>query len=653
MLILIVYWRDLSILVNEAFNNEAVSHNILVPFLISYIVYKKRYTLKATFEFESLRQPSRNTYLTEIAGLSFCLTAFLIYWYGSATFYPLEYHLLSLPVFLIGILLILFNVKTVIALIVPILFLLFLVPLPSEITYSAGALLGNFNTQASYTLLNTLSLPVALQSTYGPPTITVNTPSGTPMLFSIDLACSGLYSLIAFIMFAAFLVYITQGSFLKKAAVFLIGFILLQILNVIRISTIVSVGYWFGQEIAMTLFHVAAGWVLLFGGILLLLLISEKLLHLQIFRASNEIQSCSRCDIGIQKQASFCSYCGKFLRNLDFPTKVSGKFWVKVTALLIGLFILASSMQAPVFAFAQGLTFTNPSLNESTEAFPEFEGYQLRFLDRDEDYEKIANQDASLIYGYMPLNYSNPLVYVDIGIANSITKLHNWETCYVSWQTVQGQYPIVAVLDSRDVQIVENPPIIAHYFVFESPNNYTQVTLYWYEEGLFNTGITIEKRFVRISLIIITTNQSAYPLLEETLLQFALPIAAFWEPLKTQSIFSLSLPLQQILLVLSILVIISTAITQYMTKWRKKMGNLKIFGKFGPPNEKMLYQTIKNVNDGVGATTEEIAHALEQATGKSPEADELSHMLNYLQENRLVELDLASRNDVPQLVWKP
>ena len=83
------------------------------------------------------------------------------------------------------------------------------------------------------------------------------------------------------------------------------------------------------------------------------------------------------------------------------------------------------------------------------------------------------------------------------------------------------------------------------------------------------------------------------------------------------------------------------------------MGNLKIFEKFGPPDEKMLYQTIKNLNEGAGATAKEIADALEHATGKPIEAGELTRMLNYLQENGLVEIDLKNRNGEPQLVWKP
>jgi len=652
LMILIVYSRDLSILSNEAIHSEAVTHIVLIPFLISYILYKKRDAVRATFALEKLRLRSRSPFLTEVVGLTLCLSAFLLNWYGSYTFYPLEYHLASLPLLVTGIVLVLFNLKTLTALIFPILFLLFLIPPPSEITYTAGALIANFNTQASYTLLKTFGLPVVLQSTYGPPTIAIDTPSGAPMLFAVDLPCSGIYSLIAFVMFATFLAYIIRGSLIKKAGLFLLGFVILQILNIIRISTIVAIGHWLGEEIAMTVFHVATGWLLIFSGILLLLLIAEKLWHLQIFGGSNEIPSCSKCNTSLKNQEPFCSNCGKFLKNLNL--RISGRFWIKITALVVGLFLVTLSIQAPVFAFAQGITFTNPNLEVTTEVFPEFAGYQLKFLYRDFDYEKMAHQDASLLYAYIPLNVSaNSTVYVDIGVASSITNLHSWEVCWVTLQTARGYPPLVSVLNSRDVQIMENPPIIARYFVFKSPDDYTQVTLYWYERALFNTGLTVEQKYVRISLIILATNPTAYHKHQEELLTFAQSIAAYWEPLKVQSLVSLSVPLMQFLLVASILFIIITGTAQYTREWRKKRNNLRIFEKFAPPSEKLLFQTIKKVNEETKATTEKIAHALEQATGKPPESDELIHMLNHLQENGLVEIDIANIRDNPQLIWKP
>jgi exosortase len=650
--LLAVYWQDLSVLANEALQNEAVSHLILVPFLISYLLYRKKDTVRASLSLEKFQGRLSPVSLNEIIGSAICLSAFLLYWYGSFTFYPLEYHIASLIIFVSGMTLILFNAKTFTALIFPILFLIFLIPPPSNITYSAGALLGNFNAQASYTILKTLGIPVALSSSYGPPTIIINNPSGRPLEFAIDLACSGIYSLLAFTMFAAFLAYIAHGSIIKKIALFPLGFLTLQILNILRISLTGLVAYQFGEETAMTIFHVFSGWLLIFLGTLLLLLIAEKLIHLQIFGAQNKPDSCSECNNSSKNREAFCTTCGKFLKKSH--TKISKRFWIKIFALLLASSIITLSIQAPTFAFAQGLTITSPNPETSVEAFPQVPNHQLKFLYRDQNFEKISRQDASLLYAYLSQNTSNPTVYVLVGVASSITNLHSWEVCLVALQTAQGLPPLATVLDSRDIQIMQNPPIIARYFMFQHPDNYTQVTLYWYQKALFKTGITIEPKYTRISLIILTTNPNESPKLEQKLVNMGQSIAAYWEPLKTRSLVSLGVPTMQVLLGSTILFAIFLQTTQYAREQRRKTTNLKIFEKLASPKEKLLYQTIKELSQKTKeTTTQNIASAFEKATGKVAKLNELIDMLNSLEKNGIINADIINILDEPRLVWKP
>ena len=653
LIILVVYGNDLGILINEALQAESLSHVLLIPFFAGLLFYLKKDMVKASLTLEKHKKKTKMQYLDNLIGVALCLIAFLLYWYGSHTFYPLEYHILSIPIFLMGVTLILFNLKVLLILLFPILFLLFLIPPPTEFLYTLGGTMANLNTQASYTLLKTMGLPVDLSSSYGPPTIMLTPPTGQPISFTIDLPCSGIYSLIAFTMFATFLALVTSASLSKKIAVFILGFFLFEILNVIRITAIVSVGYWFGEEIAMNLLHTVAGLLLIFTGMLLILFIAEKVLKIQIVLTPPKQPPCPICKKKTKDSEDFCPSCGRFLNK--FHIKLPQKFWAKILLLLLGCWILTLTVQAPTFTLAQGPAgITSSSSWENAEnVFPQISDYKLKFLYRDTNYEKIAHQDASLMYAYIPENWSKPTVYVDVGIASSISNLHNWEVCLVAWQTAHGHYPLASVLDSRDIQLLENVPLIARYFTFISPTNYTQITLYWYEKATFNTGITVEQKYVRISLIVIKQTSTEYKQIENQLLSFGQEIANYWQPLKTQSLISLGIPTQQLLLASLTIFVAFTKTAQYSEEQRKKTHNLKIFNNIAPAKEKLLLQTILTLAEQKKAVeTREIKKALEESTKKRVKLEELINQLNSLEEYGFIKKDIISIQNSPKLVWK-
>jgi exosortase len=646
----LVYGNDLQILANEALQSEPLNHVLIIPFLGAFLIYIKRNTVRAHLSLNDYRTKTRARYLDTVIGVAICLAAYLLYWYGSNTFYPLEYHILSLPFFLIGLTLIMFNLKVMLTLAIPLLFLLFLVPIPLQLIYGIGGVMANANTQASFTLLKAAGLPVTLTTALGPPTITVNTTQGQQAPFAVDLPCSGIYTLVSFASFAVFLALVTTTTIARKAIMVALGFLTFEILNIFRISTTISIAYWFSQEAAMVLFHSAAGLILTFAGMFLTLLVGEKLLKARIL-ASSKTPECPVCRTIKLRTGDFCSNCGKAINHLS--RKISKESWAKLFLLILASSIVTLSIDAPTFAIAQGpmgLT-SRASWGNATTVFPQIPDYELSFWYRDTAYEKVAHQDASLWYRY--INYSQPQIYVDVGVATSISNLHNWELCLVSWQTAQGQYPLVSVLDSRDIQLLENVSIIARYLVFTSPYNYTQVTLYWYESAPFNTGITVEQRYVRISLLILTYNMTDYKQCEDQLLPVAQAIASYWEPLKTQSLISLGVPAQQALLVASIIFVAFAETTQYSNEWRKRSANMRIFKIHAGPEEKTLLQTIENLHQKERKVkTKTIKEELEHNTDTSWELQKLIPALNRLEEYGFIKKDIRDTNNEPQLVWR-
>jgi exosortase/archaeosortase family protein len=647
----VVYWRDLEILANEAFQAEELSHVLLIPLFAGILLYWKRDIFKASISLDSMQKKSRNMFIDELIGLSLCLIAFLVYWYGSYTFYPLEYHLLSLPIFVSGIILVLFNLKALKAIIIPVALIIFLVPIPSEITYTLGGNLANFNTQASYTILKCFGVPATLNVTYGSPTIMLTKSPKQPISFTVGLQCSGIYTLTAFFMFAVFLLAVVQTSAIKKVGIFTLGFFIFEALNILRITAIVSAAYIFGEEIAMLIFHSAAGLILTFIGIFATLIASEKLLKAKVIIGRNETPPCPWCKRLQEKFQSFCLNCGRLFKQ--FNRKPSKIFWAKLTLLLIGCSILSLSVNAPVFAISkENIEVT--SWEKATNILPQIANCNLIFLYRDTDYERVAKQDASLVYAYFPANLSSPVTYVLVNVANSISNLHNWEVCLISWQTAHGQYPMVKVLESKDIQLLEGSQLIAKYMIFQDlEQNYTQLTLYWYEKATFKIGATVQQKYVRISLIILTANSSGYRRYEGQLLDFGKAIAQYWEPIKTQSLFSLGVPAQQTILIMSVAFIIIAKATQSTREWRKRTNNLKIFNNFASITDKLVLEVITDLNRTKKAvTTAEINCAIKNRVGKNMGLKKLLERLNRLQEYGFIKMDIILNKNEPMLVWR-
>ena len=651
LLVIVVYGNDFWILTNEAFQSDALSHILLIPFLVGFLFYLKKDVVKAALTLDKRNKQASIKYFNEIVGIILCLVAFLVYWYGSQTFYPLEYHILSLPIFVSGVIIFLLNARSLIALIFPILFLLFLVPLPSTFLYTIGGGLANFNTQVSYGLLKIAGLPLELSFSYGAPTILLSTAAGQPVNFAVDVACSGIYSLVAFTMFATFLAFLAKTSIFKKLLLFVLGFVAFVALNIVRITSIIVVAYSFGEAAALVL-HSFAGMVLIFMGMLLILVFSDKVLKINMVLKPESQPPCTKCKRK-NNLTNFCQNCGRFIGKSS--TLVSKTLFVKLLLLLFGCSIVVLSISAPTFATAQNsieLESTGSS-QYSTNVFPEIPDYTLVFLYRDNEYEEIANQDISLVYGYFPSNISERVIYAVIGVSNSISNLHNWEVCFVTYQTAQGQSPMVDVHDSRDVQLLEDPTLIAKYFVFDSPDGYTQVTLYWYEKATFKTGLTVEQKYVRISLILLTENSLEYPQLEEELLSTGQVIAAAWEPLKNQSLISLGVPAQQALLGVSIAFLAVTLTTKYFSEKRRASNNMKLFNNFASHKEKLVLQTMLDLSkEKQHITTDDILKNVRKKPGcRSISFKKVLDALNVLDEYGLVRRAVVSVGNSPVLVW--
>lgn len=585
------FHQDLALIFSDALQSEITNYMLAIPPILAYLIYRKRKMLRAVIPLENQNQPKQTKHLPTISGILLCTAAVTFYWYGSYTFTPLEHHMITLPIFVAGLTLILFNPQTLRQLAFPIAFLFFLTPPPAEILYALGSILSVISSEASHTIVKALGVPSTLSSEYGNPTIIITRPDGTKIPFAVDIACSGIYSLIGFIIFAAFIAYLTRDKTWKKATTFLIGLPLIYALNIIRITTILLIGYQYGEQLALQVFHLLGGWILIFLGTLLLLTITEKTFKTKLFTKTQPPQPCPKCNSPENTTENFCLYCGRLLK---YPkTNLKAQDIAKIATIAFSI-ILLLSIQAPVFALTEGpaqiIIQTPKGEQGNTQILPQIQGYTLQFIYRDKTFEERAKQDASLVYAYIPIDKTKAPIYVAVEIAARRSSLHRWEACLITWPLAHGYQPKVTQLDLKDIQILQNPPITARYFAFQyTKTNQTQLVLYWYETSTFKANQTAQQKHVKISLIAYPKTPEETTTIKNQLLPIAEAIANHWQPIKTWTQTALTISQNGPALTATTATLLLTVIIFYKVQIQKDKENIrKLYCKISPQDKLFL-----------------------------------------------------------------
>lgn len=642
-----IFGQDLTILFNDAFQSETTSHLLAVPFLFVYLIYRKRKMLRPVIPIENKDHPKETRHLPLITGILLSITAILLYWHGSYTFTPLEYHMFALPIFVAGLTLILFNPQTLRQLAFPIALLFFLMPPPSEILYVLGTNLSVISSEAPNAIVNAFGIPSTITSEYGNPTIIITRPDDTTMPFTVDIACSGIYSLIGFTIFAVFIAYIIRDKPWKKITLIIIGLPLIYLLNILRITTILVLGYYYGEDFAFQIFHLLGGWILIFLGTLILLAISEKIFKTQIF--TDKKDTCPQCNLKSPLEI-FCSKCGRILK----PPKIKlYKTDIAKISIISVCLILLALIQAPVFALTQAKPIVMVNNQFSTDVLPQIPDYNLDFSSRETEFEAKAKQDMSLIYLYTSYNQSKEPVKVAIEIASTKSSLHRWETCLITWPVSKGYQTKVTQIELKDIKLNENPPIISRYFVFTYiDTNETQAVLYWFETATFTINSTSQQKYVKISLIAYPEDTNNLSNIENQLVNIATYISNYWQPIKTWSQITMIISQNGATLALATTtVLMGTLILYVLETKRQKRANTNAYQKLSKPN-KQIVDAIIETEKTMTPTLEAIATTYQKITGKRISKEKLLKRISEIETTKIIKSCVANRQDEPLQIWK-
>jgi exosortase len=640
------YLQDIALVFRNALSDESTYHILAIPFLFGYLLYRKRKMVSAALN----QNKQKTSYIlaknfTLVVGVLLCATAILAYWFGSYTFTPIEYHMLTLPVLAAGLILIFFNGQTLKQLAFPIVFLFFLTPPPTEILYSVGSTLSDLSAHASNAIVNAFGITSSIAAQYGSPIITITRANQTIMNFSIDVACSGVYSLIGFVIFAVFIAYITRGKLWNKGAILALGIPLIIVLNIIRITAILAIGNAYGDELALQVFHALGATVLMFIGTLLLLVITEKFV-----KKPKPVQPCPTCNT--KPTDDFCSSCGKIFAVAK--TRFSKVDLAKIVSVAI-VFGLLLSIQAPVFALTEGpaqvLIQTPSGLQPDTQTLPlpQIAGYNLSYVYRDTSFESLSGEDASLVYAYGSSDLNVPTVWVAVELASTTGPLHRWETCLVNYPISQGLQPKVTQLDLTDIQTQANPPIVGRYFAFQYHNtNQTQVVLYWYETATFNVDNQTQQKHVKISLVVYPHSVDDVKQSEQLLLPIAKQVNDYWQPIKTWTTVALTISQNGLALsTATTALLIALIVYRLILIQQEKASLLTLFRKL-PTRKQQLVNSVKSASKVGNSTIEGIA-----AQFVSPvDIQKLKVELEEAQNLGLIQQMLVNKEDKPAYVWK-
>lgn len=189
-------------------------------------------------------------------------------------FWLLRVDILSMPIFVAGVVAILYGVRRVWSLRFAILFLLLAWPAPYlELTASGMAASVN----ATVVVLSAISAVVPLATPVGGSDglfLIGSGPSAIPV--SVASACSGLNSVVGFGIVGVSLFAILRGPLVRRVAWLAAGLALTWALNVLRIEFIFAAGTFGSPQLALNVLHPVAGLLVFNVGLLIMLLMAGR-----------------------------------------------------------------------------------------------------------------------------------------------------------------------------------------------------------------------------------------------------------------------------------------------------------------------------------------------------------------------------------------
>jgi len=534
--ILVIYQNELRIIFEKAtsFSAGNIANFVLVlPLLMAYVIYRNRKTL-------TLQDQKRRKILTldEIVGIILVSCAIFIFIYGSETFYILEYHILSMVTFGIGSTIFLFDIATFKKVSFVFVLAIFLIPIPAEFLTVLVSDISPINTIMIHNLLDIFGIDVTSDFITGYPTITAQNESEEQFTWHIGESSSGLYSMLTLLSLGLFLAYIMQGKIWKQLVVFVLGFPILFFLNILRISTMITLWYYFDETVSES-FHMISGSIMIAVCTFVLLIIGTKLLRLELLKNIRNTKQCKNYYISKVSHIIPSRHDGQFQRDNKIKNLIKTSLFALVVIVAFSQIIPNTNADDSLFAAnnvqLEKINLTLISEQESTVLLPQIQNWDLQYSYRDVEFERDADMHLALWLKYTVVNNDsfsikdNSVLFGGVEIWDFV---HRWESSLV-WP---GR-PAAALFEQKDIEILDGTT--GRLVVYQMPNTEkTDAVLYWVKEIPYINNHNVERKYVHlvvwsnvdylVSLGLVDKVDDVESI-EKLFLTLARPMEVYWE----------------------------------------------------------------------------------------------------------------------------
>ena len=264
LLLLPLYLRTFIWLTSVWLADPSYSHGFFIPIISAFFAWRKLRNRKGVSVYRGARREHRGSqsqdrcevsglrslaysHLTERCEPGFFIFVFglILYVIGFLKMFPFL-SALSFLFVLSGLVLYFYGKDVMHALLFPISFLVFAIPIPLPFIANVGFILQSISAHYSTLIIEALGIPVTMRGAQ------INLQNAS---FSIGPPCSGINTLISLLALTAIFIYVLKCPFYKKAALFCISIPIAIGANILRITSILLIAHQYGSDAAMKFFH--------------------------------------------------------------------------------------------------------------------------------------------------------------------------------------------------------------------------------------------------------------------------------------------------------------------------------------------------------------------------------------------------------------